>query len=236
MKIGGKCMEIKNWQHVFKVDPAKNITDEVLEALCESGTDAIIVGGTDDVTIDGVLDLLARIRRFTVPVALEISNTESITPGFDYYLIPTVLNSTSTTWVKDLHHEAIKAFGDVMMWDELIAEGYCILNGDCKAAKVTDAKTDLDYDDVIAYARLAENFFRLPVFYMEYSGIYGDPQLVKKVSQELQQTKLFYGGGITSIEQAVEIAEYADTVVVGNVIYDDLKTALQTVKAVKDKK
>ncbi|MFJ8263880.1 heptaprenylglyceryl phosphate synthase [Rummeliibacillus sp. NPDC094406] len=229
-------MEIKNWQHVFKVDPAKNITDEVLEALCESGTDAIIVGGTDDVTIDSVLDLLARIRRFTVSVALEISNLESVTPGYDYYLIPTVLNSTDTTWVKDLHHEAIKAYGDVMMWDELIAEGYCILNSDCKAAKLSSAKTDLDQDDVVAYARMAENFFRLPVFYMEYSGTYGDPQLVEIISQELQQTQLIYGGGITSAAQAEEMAEFADTIVVGNIIYDDLKTALQTVKAVKDKK
>ncbi len=38
------------------------------------------------------------------------------------------------------------------------------------------------------------------------------------------------------LNKQLEIAEYADTVVVGNVIYDDLKTALQTVKAVKDKK
>lgn len=229
-------MEIKNWQHVFKVDPAKNISDEALEALCESGTDAIIVGGTDDVTLDGVLDLLARIRRYTVPVALEISNIDSVTPGYDYYLIPSVLNSTDTTWVKDLHHEAIKAYGDVMVWDELIAEGYCILNSDCKAAKVTGAKTDLQEADVIAYARMAENFFQLPVFYMEYSGIYGDPQLVRSVSQELQQTQLIYGGGITSEDKAEEMAKYADTVVVGNIIYDDLDTALKTVKAVKDKK
>lgn len=229
-------MEIKNWQHVFKVDPAKNISDEALEALCESGTDAIIVGGTDDVTLDGVLDLLARIRRYTVPVALEISNIDSVTPGYDYYLIPSVLNSTDTTWVKDLHHKAIKTFGDVMVWDELIAEGYCILNSDCKAAKVTGAKTDLQEADVIAYARMAENFFQLPVFYMEYSGIYGDPQLVRSVSQELQQTQLIYGGGITSEVNAEEMAKYADTVVVGNIIYADLDTALKTVKAVKDKK
>lgn len=229
-------MEIKNWQHVFKVDPAKEISDEDLEALCESGTDAIIVGGTDDVTIDGVLDLLARIRRYTVPVALEISNLESVIPGYDYYLIPTVLNSTDTTWVKDLHHKAIKEFGDIMVWDELIAEGYCILNGDCKAAKVSGARTDLDVDDVIAYARLAEKFFRLPAFYMEYSGTYGDPELVKTVSQELEQTQLIYGGGITSIAQAEDMAEYADTVVIGNVIYDNIKIALKTVLAVKSVK
>lgn len=223
-----------DWRHVFKLDPAKEISGDALEAICESGTDAIIVGGSDDVTIDGVLDLLARIRRFTVPVALEISNIDSISPGYDYYFIPTVLNSSDTLWVKDLHHEAIKAFGDVMMWEELVAEGYCILNADCKAAKLSKAKTDCEPDDVMAYARMAENFFRLPVFYMEYSGTYGDPELVKSIGEELSTTKLFYGGGIASEEQAAEMASYADTVVVGNVVYDNLKTALKTVKAVKE--
>ncbi|RKJ69916.1 geranylgeranylglyceryl/heptaprenylglyceryl phosphate synthase, partial [Butyricicoccus sp. 1XD8-22] len=67
-------MEFKNWRHIFKIDPAKEITDEALEKLCESGTDLILVGGTDGVTIDNVIDKLVRVRRFSVPVALEISN------------------------------------------------------------------------------------------------------------------------------------------------------------------
>ncbi|KOO48010.1 heptaprenylglyceryl phosphate synthase [Viridibacillus arvi] len=227
-------MEFQNWRHVFKVDPAKPMTDEMLEQLCESGTDAIIVGGTDNVTIDNVLDLLVRIRRFTVPVVLEISNLESVTPGFDYYFIPTVLNSSNTRWVKDLHHQAIKEYGDIMMWDELFAEGYCILNADCKAAKVTEANTELDAEDVVAYARMAENLFNLPIFYLEYSGIYGNPNIVKDVQAVLENTRLFYGGGISNAEQAKEMAQSANTVVIGNIIYEDLKTALSTVKAVKE--
>ena len=120
-----------------------------------------------------------------------------------------------------------------MVWDELVAEGYCILNPNCKVAEVTNAKTDLSIDDVVAYARMAENFFRLPVFYVEYSGTYGDIEVVSAVKNELKNTRLFYGGGITSAEQAAEMAKYADTVVVGNIIYEDLKAALATVKAVK---
>ncbi|MBK3495729.1 heptaprenylglyceryl phosphate synthase [Viridibacillus sp. YIM B01967] len=227
-------MEFQNWRHVFKIDPAKPMADEVLEQLCESGTDAVIVGGTDDVTIDNVLDLLVRIRRFTVPVVLEISNLESVTPGFDFYFIPTVLNSNNTAWVKDLHHQAIKEYGDIMMWDELFAEGYCILNSDCKAAKVTEANTELDSDDVVAYARMAENLFNLPIFYLEYSGTYGNPNVVKDVQNVLEKTRLFYGGGIKNAEQAKEMSQLANTVVIGNVIYDDLKAALSTVKAVKE--
>ena len=41
--------EYLTWRHVFKLDPNKEISDRDLELLCESGTDAIIVGGTDGV-------------------------------------------------------------------------------------------------------------------------------------------------------------------------------------------
>lgn len=227
-------MDYLEWRHVFKLDPAKDISDEALEKICESGTDVIVVGGTDGVTLDGVLDLLVRVRRFEVPIALEISAIDSVTPGYDYYFIPTVLNSDDPKWIKNLHHEAIKEYGDIMVWDELVAEGYCILNPNCKVAEVTNAKTDLSIDDVVAYARMAENFFRLPVFYVEYSGTYGDIEVVSAVKNELKNTRLFYGGGITSAQQAAEMAKYADTVVVGNIIYEDLKAALATVKAVKN--
>ncbi|MCH7323077.1 heptaprenylglyceryl phosphate synthase [Solibacillus sp. MA9] len=227
-------MDYLTWRHVFKLDPAKEISDEALEQICESGTDVILVGGTDNVTLDGVLELLVRVRRYSVPIALEISDVESISAGYDYYFIPSVLNSTDTKWVKDLHHEAIKEFGDVLIWEELVAEGYCVLNPDCKVAQVTSAKTDLTEEDVVAYARMAENYFKLPIFYLEYSGAYGDVEIVKATAEVLENTKLFYGGGITSIEQAKEMAAYADTVVVGNIIYDDLKAALKTVQAVKN--
>ncbi|HWL12459.1 MAG TPA: heptaprenylglyceryl phosphate synthase [Ureibacillus sp.] len=227
-------MDYRNWRHVFKIDPAKEISEEALEQVCESGTDVILVGGTDDVTIDNVIDILLRVRRFSVPVALEISNVEAILAGFDYYFIPSVLNSQDTKWVKDLHHEALKEYGDVLVWDELVAEGYCVLNPDCKVAQVTDAKTDLTKEDVIAYARLAENYFKLPIFYLEYSGVYGDKEIVASVKEVLNDTRLFYGGGIASAEQAAEMAQLADTVIVGNIIYDDLKQALKTVEAVKN--
>ncbi|MEI5907370.1 heptaprenylglyceryl phosphate synthase [Bacillus spongiae] len=225
--------DVQEWRHVFKLDPNKPIVDEDLEKICESGTDAILVGGTDGVTLDLVLDLMARIRRFSIPCILEVSNIESLTPGFDLYFIPTVLNSPNQQWVTGLHHEAVKEYGDIMNWEEILVEGYCILNPDCKAAKLTEALTDLDKEDVIAHARIAEKMFHLPIFYLEYSGQYGDPELVKSVKDVLERTTLFYGGGIRSVKQAEEMARMADVVVVGNVIYDNIQEALRTVKAVK---
>nr|WP_255639650.1 heptaprenylglyceryl phosphate synthase [Aquibacillus saliphilus] len=223
---------MNEWKHVFKLDPDKEISEEELEQICESGTDAVIVGGTDNVTLDGVLQLLSRIRRFTVPCILEVSNLEAITPGFDFYFIPTVLNSKNKKWIMDIQHQAVKEFGSVIDWNELFVESYCIMNEQAKAFQYTDCYLP-NNEDVIAYAQMAEKMFKSPIFYLEYSGTYGDPSLAEQVKRNLSTTLLFYGGGIRSKEQAEEMGKYADVVVVGDVIYDDLKNGLKTVQAVK---
>ncbi|PLR99211.1 heptaprenylglyceryl phosphate synthase [Bacillus sp. T33-2] len=225
--------DVREWRHVFKLDPNKQISDPDLERLCESGTDAILIGGSDGVTLENVLDLMARVRRYTVPCILEVSTIESVTPGFDLYFIPTVLNSRDPKWVAGLHHEAVKQYGDLMDWDEIIVEGYCILNADCKAAVLTDANTSLTTEDVTAYAMMAEKMFRLPIFYLEYSGTYGDPGLVHEVKKVLKETALFYGGGIQTADQAREMSAEADVIVVGNAVYQNIEEAIKTVDAVK---
>ena len=232
---GGILMwDYREWKHVFKLDPNKEMTDEQLGQICESGTDAIIVGGTDGVTLDNTLDLLARIRRYTVSVALEVSTIEAVTPGFDLYLIPTVLNSKNPQWITQLHHQALKEYGGVMNFDEIVSEGYCVVNPDSKVAKLTEANTDLDEDDIVSYAQLASKIFRLPIFYLEYSGMYGDVSVVEKVSRELGDETIFiYGGGIDCAKKAKEMAQFADMIVVGNSIYENINQALETVKAVK---
>jgi putative glycerol-1-phosphate prenyltransferase len=225
--------DYRQWKHVFKLDPNKEISEEVLEQLCESGTDAVIVGGTDGVTLDDTLSLLVRIRRYAVPVVLEISNLDAVTPGYDFYFIPSVLNSSDPKWIIGNHQQAMKDFGHLVNDDEVVMEGYCILNPDSKVAKLTNANCEQSLEDVVAYAQVADKLLKLPIFYIEYSGTYGSVEVVKEVSKELKNTTLFYGGGITSLEQANEMSQYANTIVVGNIIYDNLKIALQTVQAVK---
>ncbi len=228
--------DFREWHHVFKLDPNKEISDSDLEKICESGTDAVIVGGTDGVTLEKVLNLMARIRRYTVPCVLEISNMETVTPGFDLYFIPTILNSQDVKWITGLHHQAVKEYGEIIDWSEIVMEGYCILNEECKAAKVTNAVTDLTLDDVKAFAAMAERMFHLPIFYLEYSGTLGDVSLTADVKNALEKTVLFYGGGISTSEQAKEMAQVADVIVVGNAIYENIHEALKTVHAVKSVK
>ncbi|SFB23543.1 MULTISPECIES: heptaprenylglyceryl phosphate synthase [unclassified Bacillus (in: firmicutes)] len=225
--------DFREWRHAFKLDPNKEISDEQLELICESGTDAVLVGGSDGVNLENVLDLMSRIRRYTVPCVLEVSSIDAVTPGYDLYFIPTILNSQNPKWITGLHHEAVKEFGEIMDWNEITMEGYCILNPDCKAAKLTSATGEMTRDDVVAYAMMAEKMFQLPIFYMEYSGMYGNPKWVEEVKKVLDKTRLFYGGGIKNEKQAAEMAAFADVIVVGNAIYEDFEEALKTVRAVK---
>ncbi|PBB04778.1 MULTISPECIES: heptaprenylglyceryl phosphate synthase [Salimicrobium] len=219
---------MKNWKHAFKLDPNKDITEEEIRRVCESGTDAVIVGGTDGVTFDNVWNLFEQIEPYDVPLVLEISDMEAVVPGFDYYFVPAVLNSKDKTWVLDMQHQAMKLYGDMVEEQLIFSEGYCIVNEEAKAFRKTNC-FPVTEEDILAYARLVEQLFPLPIFYLEYSGKKGDTSLIRKVSEELSRTQFFYGGGIQSREEAEEIQGMVDTMIVGNIIYEDFETALQTV-------
>ncbi|MBF2394550.1 heptaprenylglyceryl phosphate synthase [Listeria marthii] len=215
-------------KHLFKLDPAKNLLTNDLTKLIHSGTDGFIIGGTDNVQIEAVQNLYELLAETDLPIFLEVSDDAMILPEAEHFLIPVVLNTENSQWTHGLHKELIKEVGDFIPWKRVTSEGYVILNKDAKVAHLTEAKTDLTDEDIVAYARLAENIFRLPIFYVEYSGMYGDPEIARKVSAVLGDTKFWYGGGIRSKEQAAEMAKYADTIIVGNIIYEDLEKALET--------
>ncbi|MDG0794650.1 heptaprenylglyceryl phosphate synthase [Cohnella ginsengisoli] len=221
------------WRHVFKLDPDRAISDEALERVCLSGTDGILVGGSSGITYDNTVELMARIRRFEVPCALELTGADSAVPGFDGYFVPMVLNAKRMEWLVGRQVEALAEYGAFMPWELTAAQAYLILNGECTAAQVTEARTALTADEVLAYGQLADRLWRVPVLYLEYSGAFGDMELVRKVRDQLTQARLFYGGGIATPEQARVAAASAHTVVVGNVIYSDLNAALATVDAAK---
>lgn len=222
--------DIKKWKHIFKLDPAKSISDNDLDAICMSKTDAIIIGGTDGVTEDNVIQLMSRVRRYPLPLALEISNVESVMPGFDFYFVPTVLNSANVKYHNGILLDALKSFGHMIDFDEVVFEGYVVMNPDSKVAQLTQANTNLTEDDIEAYAQMINAMYKLPVMYLEYSGTYGESEKVKTAASMLTDTQLFYGGGISNQEEAEEMASIADTIIVGDIVYKDIKKALKTVK------
>lgn len=224
---------IKPWRHVFKLDPEKEISDDALDELCMSGTDAIMIGGSTGVTYENTVDLLSRVRRYELPCVQEVSDLEAVVPGFDLYMIPMVLNTPDPTWILERHRQGIERYGYMIPWDLVVTEGYIVLNPDATVAKLTRAEAQISEASAAAYAQIADKLMNLPVVYLEYSGTFGDMETVRAVRRSLDQSQLFYGGGITNAEQAAEAASVSDTVVVGNVVYDHLPQALETVKAVK---
>lgn len=225
---------IRPWRHVFKLDPDRALGDKELAAVCQSGTDAILVGGSTGVTYDNTVSLLERIRPYGLPCALEISDLEAAVPGFDLYMIPMVLNTADTSWILGHHRRAIERFGSLIPWELLLTEGYIVLNGDSSVARLTGADSSLDAAGAGAYAQIADKLMNLPVVYLEYSGAFGDMKIVREVREVVEHSQLFYGGGITGAAEARQAAALCDTVVVGNIIYSDVEQALKTVQAVRE--
>ncbi len=233
--VGG--MELKqaihSWRHVFKIDPDRTLENAALEAICLSGTDAVMVGGSSGVTYDNTVDLLSRARQFEVPCVLEVSDLEAVVPGFDLYMIPMVLNTKHPDWLIGHHARAVHKYSYLIPWEQLIPEGYIILNPDCTAAAVAEADASLTESMAAAYAQIADKLLHLPIVYLEYSGMLGDLELVSTVHRTLDESRLFYGGGIKDAATARLAAAACDTIVVGNALYSDLDQALATVAAVK---
>jgi phosphoglycerol geranylgeranyltransferase len=208
----------KKWRHVTKLDPDKPITSKDVAAIVDSGTDALMISGTQNITKDNVASLVNMLKEYRIPKVLEPAGTDGLRDDLDFLFIPSVVNTDVGFWLMGAHKMWVQHFS--IDWDKVVPEAYIVLNPKSAVARVTKSKTDLTPDDAAAYAVCAERFFHFPVVYLEYSGTFGDPKLVKAVKEKLHGTHLFYGGGINSREKAEEMARYADTIVVGNAVYE----------------
>lgn len=221
---------ILKFNHIFKLDPNRYISETQINLLCNSGSDAIIVGGTLNVTYDDTVRLLHEIRKYSITAIQEISDINAIVPGFDYYFIPLVLNAQNPDLIFNAHQKAIKKYADLIDWKQVVLEGYIVLNENSSVARITKSHTNLQLEDVIAYGVMADKMLGLPIVYLEYSGVYGNSDWVRRLSSNIEDANLYYGGGINSLEKAQEMSKYADTIIIGNLIYEDFDLALLTVK------
>jgi phosphoglycerol geranylgeranyltransferase len=225
-------IEPADWSHATKVDPDKGVSEKKARSLAESGTDAVVVGGTQGVTREKVLSLLSSIEA-DVPVVVEPSNPGSAVGAGDGLLIPTVLNAEGIEWVVGIHKEWAR-LNDIE-WSNVVGEGYIVMNPDSAVGRLTGADTSLSPDEAAAYAEVADGLFDLPVVYVEYSGTFGDTEVVGAVADAVDDATVFYGGGVDGYERAKEAAEYADCVVVGDAVHDEGVEALrETVRGVRD--
>jgi phosphoglycerol geranylgeranyltransferase len=208
----------KKWRHVTKLDPDKPINKQDVANIVDSGTDAIMVSGTQNITKENVANLVNLLSEYSIPKVLEPAGTPGMRDDLDFIFIPSVFNTKKSKWLVGKQKDFVRDY-NVTYWDKIIPEAYIILNRLSAVAMVTQAETGLSPKDAAAYAELADRFFKFPVVYIEYSGTYGNPELVKAVREKIHCSQLFYGGGIDSREKAETMAKYAHTIVVGNAVY-----------------
>jgi len=224
----------KSWKHVTKLDPDKNNSQDIIKAVLEGGTDAILVGGTQGITLEKVRDLRAKLKGSKIPLLLEPSKAEAVDLSYDYFFVPLVLNSQERWWSGGAHISWISSLKTVfggfrnIPWEKIVIEAYVVLNPDAAVAKVTKCVTDLNVDEIVSHAVFADRIMHSPIVYIEYSGRFGDPNVVKTVKDSLTYSHLFYGGGIDSRQKAETMAKYG-TIIVGNIIYDNIEKYKQTI-------
>jgi phosphoglycerol geranylgeranyltransferase len=210
----------KKWKHITKLDPDKKINDKIIESIIETGTDAIMISGTQNITKSNVAELLKMLNEHDIPKVLEPASPRGLVyKNVDWFFVPSVFNTHYDLYINGMHKIWVKMHKDKINWDVVVPEAYIILNQKCAAAKVSKA-FDMTLEGTVATAVCAEKFFNFPVIYIEYSGTYGNPEIVKAVSEALTKAQLFYGGGINTKERAEEMSQWA-TIVVGNTIYEN---------------
>ncbi|WP_435158749.1 geranylgeranylglyceryl/heptaprenylglyceryl phosphate synthase [Haladaptatus sp. DFWS20] len=85
------------WDHITKVDPDKALHDEDTYAgIADTGTDAIILGGTTNITESKVQSILDVLSSTAIPIFIEPTyrpSSSSQTEALVGYLLPIVLNA-----------------------------------------------------------------------------------------------------------------------------------------------
>lgn len=227
----------EDWSHLLKVDPDKALPEGVTYAdIEETGTDAILVGGTTGVTAEKVRRVLEGCADLDLAVYQEPSNPEAVVAdvNLDGYLVPVVMNAGDVFWVTGAH-KAWLASGGRIDWELTITEAYIVLNPDSSVASYTQAECALTREEVAAYATVAERLLGQEIVYIEYSGMLGDPDMVAAAQDALDDATLFYGGGIRTYEDARTMATHADVIIVGDLLHDDgIEAVSETVRGAHD--
>ena len=226
-----------DWTHIVKIDPDKSLVEgETYEDVCATGTDAIAVGGTTGITAEKLQPVIDACAAYDIPIYQEPNQPDIVIdhPALDGYLVPTVFNAGDPFWVTGAHKEWVRMTGGPD-WERTTTEAYIVLNPDSAVAQYTEAECDLTGEHVAAYATVAERMFGQEIIYIEYSGTFGDPDIVGAAADALADATLFYGGGIHDYESANTMADHADVIVVGDLVHDEgVDAVAETVAGAND--
>jgi phosphoglycerol geranylgeranyltransferase len=229
----------KGTMHMTLLDPAKQAPEEaaaIAKRAQDFGTDAIMVGGSTDVTQQNLDDTVKAIKKVcTVPVIYFPSGANAISLFSDAIYFMSMLNSKN---IKMIIGEQVA--GSLIVKKvglEPIPMGYIIVAPGMKVGEIGQA-VPVPRDDLklaSAYA-LAAEYMGMKLVYLEAGSGAPDHVPVEMIAavKKTISIPLIIGGGIRKPEQAAAIKKAgANIIVTGTIAEDDLSTLKQIIKAVK---
>jgi phosphoglycerol geranylgeranyltransferase len=225
--------------HMTLIDPDKQPAEtaaKIARTAASLGTDAIMVGGSTDVTQEN-LDATAKAIKevVEVPVIYFPSGAHAISQHCDAIYFMSMLNSRNLTMVI---REQVAAGPIVkMLGIEPISMGYIIVEPGMKVGEVGEAdvvKRD-DHKTAVAYA-LAAEFLGMNIVYLEAGSGAPEPVPPAMVGAVRSQVSvpILVGGGIRSPEAALAAKKAgANAIITGTLVEgEDYSTCLGEVIAV----
>ena len=229
--------------HMTLLDPASSTGpagESIAMAAAECGTDAIMVGGSTDVSSENLDELVLHIKEKTrLPVIYFPSTAGAMSPHVDAIYFLSALNSRSPRAIVGEQARGapfVKALGV-----EAISMGYLIVAPGMKVGAVSDAdplpRTPEGAQRAAGLA-LAAQYFGMKLVYLESGSGAPSPcpvEMVKAV-RDVLDIPLVVGGGIRSGREADAILRAgADVIVTGTIAenrqFDRLADVCKAVRA-----
>lgn len=219
-------------------DPEKPLEPSIVKRFEESGADALLVGGSLNITPQDIDEYIERLRAHSVklPIILFPGGLNNLSSRADAILFMSLLNSLDTYWIIGAQLSAALLVKRMKL--EAIPTAYIIIGHGGAAGHVGRA-LPIPYENVYivaSYAAAAE-LLGYRFIYLEAGS--GAPRPVpleavayaKKATEEIV---IIVGGGIRSPERANELlGAGADAIVIGTLAEENPSKALDVLDSVK---
>ena len=223
MKVKNYIMEriAKGTIHLTLIDPAKQKAETaacIASKAYNAGTDAIMLGGSTDVTRENLEETVDAIKKVCdLPTILFPSGAKAISGKCDAIFFMSMVNSTDIGWVIGEQVKGSRITKKLGI--EPISMGYVIVEPGMKVGEVgkADPIKRIDLNGAVSYA-LACEYLGMNFVYLEAgSGAYAPvpPEMISAVKSVLS-VPLIVGGGIRTPEAAAAARlAGADAIVTG---------------------
>lgn len=214
----------KRKMHFTLIDPAKQSiekTVEIVRDLEKIGTDAIMVGGSTNITPELMDEHIKKIKEnIKIPVIIFPNGVQSISKYADAIYFMSMLNSMERDYLIGNQVKGARIIKNFKL--ETIPMGYIVVEPGMTVGRVGKAilikRNEIDL--AVSYA-LAAQFFGMKLVYFEAGSGAPEtvpPEMVREVKKEIN-IPLIVGGGITSREKAEPIINAgADIIVTGTLV------------------